>query len=241
MSFYNTESLPNFSTRDPTVRLQSQVENNKRFALNAFGNGDYNEPNFIVLPESATNPSTPYVLSLEQSCNNGLFLESPINTDAFDGSGNLVYADMKTYYIQAPYGNQSILNPYFGPLDLSYDAQLWQAWKAVFGFDKIPIGFNVGFTLQVSLGTQVVITIGTPNQNFPYVRSNPFNYIPGIGLAQSALGVNTKFSSYTPQYVNATVYTEMSDADFATYYPKEYNTPAASLVGPQIHPFNAQV
>lgn len=238
--FYNTKNLPNFVNRDPTVRLAAQTENNKRFGINVKGNCEYGEDTFVYLPLSATNPNTPYELTLEQQCNSALFIEAPINTGAFDVNGNLVYANVKTYYINVPYGSQSFFNPFVGPLDLAYDAELWQAWKAVFGFDKIPIGFYVGFTLQVGLGTQVVVTSGTPKVNFPYVRTNSNNYIPGIGNAPVLEGVNNKFPEFYSEIINSTVYTAQSDADFAQYFPREYFTSASSLSGPVLRPKNQE-
>lgn len=76
----------------------------------------------IVLNDSHTDPKFPYVFILADQCDEELTVVTPRS------KGDSV----KNYYINIPLEA--------GEPD---DATLWKAWKLVFGFSSISIGFSV--------------------------------------------------------------------------------------------------
>ena len=129
---------------------KTQLDNLTRFQRNINGRN-----NVIVLDDNYTNPDSPYVLSLADQCNEELKINTPPN------EGNTI----KNYYVNVPLG-----------VGTPNDAQLWKAWKVVFGFTTIPIDFSVNFSINIDSMTTLSISYG----ELPYAKNpfiNPYDYI----------------------------------------------------------------
>ncbi len=215
----------------------------------------------------------PYYLSLEQMCNTKLFIEpDSMNREAWGFNGtwpagsenNRFNPDKKkTYWIWAP--QLPVFSPYVGMnseipgVDASA-VQLFQSWKSTFGFDKIPIGFGVGFSINLHPGTEIAILVGNyqgentrweydASSCFTFTRMTPANYLdcnPYLVNTASSTRTNPyrfgpanyKFNFLVEADAQAYVYEESWDDWFQTHYPVEYNTKAKDIVGPIIRPNN---
>lgn len=189
-------------------------------------------------------PSGPYQMTIAQLCNPDMFFEVRSNAEAWS-SGTLDSTKIRSYWINVPYGNAGA----FGGSG-ALDAQLWQAWKGTFGFDKIPVGFGVGFSLGIKPGTEINVIVGDYNSN-PYGTTNyavfnrqhPATYITNsagtgpYGIPRSIRNLpspttQTLTSSFTMFYEapnQAVIYEPSADVAFAANYPALYTTPASAL------------
>jgi hypothetical protein len=173
----------------------------------------------IDIPETATDPTTPYVFSLEQQCNRTIYLPTPTNTEAFDDPPPDVPVTpsfIKTYYIQLPRGGISD--------DISANVELWQAWRRTFGFQKLPVGFGVNFIVGVGRGTQVAISYSTDRQNPEYnmIRFNKWDHIPYPLYVTNP--INPKFVIGRDFYtgLDGIFYSEEDKKAFKTNFPQLY-------------------
>ena len=214
---------------------------------------------FVFLPESATNPDTPYELTLDQMVNTQLTLCTIANGRAFPG-GKFNPALLKTYYVKVPLGfDAESVGDFYG-----YDKwlQYWMLVKGTYGFDQIPVGFNA-FRPQymIGQGTAISLCLPTPESNiyrnanglwYYYVRTNPYDFA-GAPLKfdlSAVTALNSDWvSDYGMEYVqgryflnNSDVYwtyDHYADLAFSTRSPKEYNMlavdcPKAQFVVPGV-------
>ncbi len=239
MAYYDVNNLQNFQSRSLIDNMTHKQHNLEQFQGNFPGNANYiDQPGDTVVlldPLVHTTPTTPYVLTLEQQCNPQFRLVVPENPDAFyDGTGPLIDPSyIQTYFVQVSYGQWD---------DLSKDKELWQAWKSNFGFDFIPLGFAVGFTLVVGRGSMVYILYTdlpvTPQAVIDGIWSSPASYLfinqfdYTLAPFQVFNPFNTTFTStaqiYGPQETQTTYY-EFNDVEFEMNSPEEYNIPSDAL------------
>lgn len=143
----NSQNNP-YYTSIQSSRL-SQLDNLTRFQRNIAGRA-----NKIILDESHTDSNNPYVLTLEDQCNQNLTISTPVN------KGSVT----KNYFINIPLGAGN-----------SEDARLWKAWKIVFGFSTIPIEFAVDFSLRICALTTLSVEYAAEGYDPKII--NPFDYI----------------------------------------------------------------
>ncbi len=175
--FYNTQNLPIFQIQNPTVPLNrvdtvqnQRIGNLLSYQDVAIGNltSSYTEGGIqyggsITLPESATNPNTPYRLTIDQLCLPNVVITSPNNPGAFSvGTGGPTGAfdptELKTYYV-----SDFAFPWYFGVTD--ENRQLWvdyfQKFKGTYGYDQIPIDATIQY-LTFTVGRGSAIAYGFP-------------------------------------------------------------------------------
>ena len=239
MAYYDVNNLANFQSRSALDNLLHKEHNLEQFQTSFPGNANYvDQPGETVValdPLIHTDPETPYVLTLEQQCNPQFRIVVPENPDAFfDGTGPLIDPSLiRVYFVQVSYGQWD---------DGAKDKELWQAWKSNFGFDFIPLGFAVGFTLVVGRGSMVYILYsdlpvtpqsvidGVWSSSASYLFINQFDYT--FAPFQVYNPFQTLFTStyqvYGPQET-MTTYIEYTDVEFETNYTEEYNIPSDAL------------
>ena len=251
MSGYDTQNLVNFTVRDPAVRLANKVDgieydvnNLNPFQRNIQGNKSVSwlgtgytpadNGSIFLSPFTPTGqtPDNPYVVNLGQLMNPNLWVYSFPDYDAFiiDEAGDRVLDPelVTKYYIQIP-GSESGTDP--------VDVQVFQALKATFGFDQIPVGFFITQTYQVGQGTQIWVCTSdiTPTSEADYIFFcvNKFDYIPNFPFPEEVGDLvdflNIAVSPSTIPYW----YDFNSDEYFYTNFPAEYATPACLLTPPE--------
>lgn len=197
---------------------------------------------YIDLPESATDPNTPFEMNLFQCLNQTVRLNTPTNTDAYPEGFDP--ALVKVYYVKLPLGIT------YDGLRLNYDEYVpfWQLIKGTYGFNQIPIGMSP-FQITMCIGRGTSICLGVPTDD-----ANPNKDINGVWWYTAYvnqldytnasltlnLSANTVLSpedaavlqytvgrSFVPQHVFLELYDSTDDLVFATLFPAEYNTPAS--------------
>ncbi len=249
--------------------VNSQIENLQTFQTNYppylsyeasnESSGNYYSTSFVKLSTNNSTlngsgpwdcPSGPYQLTIAQMCNPDMFFEVPDNTGAYPG-GILDESLIRSYWINIPFGN---VKAYGGSGAL--DAELWQAWKGEFGFDKIPVGFGVGFSLGVKPGTEINYIIGNYNSNptgslnysifnrmtsATYITNNagsgPYQVLRSVRNLPGGASQNytSPFTIFYEAPNQATVYEPSYDTAFATDFPTLYATPASALNSNQVN------
>ena len=194
----------------------TDVQNLVSFQENVAGHFDIPD-----IPETATDPKTPYVFSLEQQCNRNIYIATPVNQEAFDNPPPDVPVTpsfIKTYYLQLPRG---------GLGTIADNVELWQAWRRTFGFQKLPIGFSVTFLVGVGRGTQVAISYSSDlaNPEYQMIRFNKWDHIPGGYPLYVTNPVNPRLAIGRDFYsgLDGIFYGESDKKAFKENYPALYN------------------
>lgn len=197
---------------------------------------------YIDLPESCTDPNTPFELNVFQYLNQRLRLNTPANPDAYPEGFDPSL--VKVYYVKLPLGIT-----YDGER-LNYDdyVPIWQLIKGTYGFNQIPIGFSP-FQVNMAIGRGTSICLGVPTDlanpnkdaNNVWWYAAFVNQLDYCGASYILdLSANTALSaedlailevstgrSFVPFNVYFDTYNETDDLVFATLFPAEYNTPAS--------------
>lgn len=187
--------------------------------------------NLVILDEKYTSPQTPYVLSIEEQCNPILEIRTPLQPkSSFTGdlyvNAQVIPEKIKTYYVLIPrganFGNEPTKE------NAEKDAELWCAWRQTFGFKRIPIDFNIAFTIGIARGTRLVVSYQefSENNNIPFV--NHFDFLPsGYPLLfQDPSRPSGPLYIFRDIYVDGAgiFYAKEDDEGFKTLLPDIYKT-----------------
>lgn len=199
---------------------------------------------FIPLPEYCTDPNTPFELNLFQMLNQKVRFSTPVNTGAYP-EGQFETGAVKVYYVKGPLGlneDESTRTNY------ELFVQFWQLVKGTYGFNQIPVGFQL-FSPHMTISRGTAVCYGFPtNAGNPkadpngvwwyalYVNQLDYTGAPlelnvDAATAMSAADKNEfKYlvsRTYLPTCVLQDLYSYYDDLAFATLFPEEYNTPAS--------------
>lgn len=242
---------------NPIDNLQNdQIYNLQSFQIGENGNAldreYYGEGGNINLPESATNPNTPYTLTIDQLCNRFLYFLNSTNSSAYSigggpSTGAFQTGSIKTYYINIlPIGYD--LNTFL-PLNADLWVEFFQKIKGTYGFNQIPIGCPLVLpSYCISRGTAVVVGYSSANDpdaingvSYFYSAVNPYDFCGAplrfnIQSFQNNINASYGWRAGAPTFtgkhfigsaqLNAWTYAPEDDLWFATFFPEAYNVPA---------------
>lgn len=268
MSGYNVQNPPNFPANSVTSPFSAidSLQNDQLYNLQSFQRyypGCVADPDFdsipnagsVFLPESATNPLTPYVIPFDVYwCNPGIQLRIiDANTGAYSlgggpATGSFQTGALKIYYVKAPSGGFTATDYY----DLESWVAGWQLMKGSYGFNQIPVGFMLPSPLLViPRGCAIVYGYptapGDPTDNMGNGTSWFAAYVNQMDFAGAPLVFNVQKlvseANYTtgqfdvakfdvsrtvfPKSLRYDYYTSTDDLVFSTLFPEEYNLPAS--------------
>ena len=265
--FYNTNNLPVFQINNPTVFSPVDQAQNIRISdlLNyqnvSMGNltslYTYSGTQYggrVTLPESATNPNTPYVLSIDELCLPDITFVTDPNPDAFSvgtgaPTGSFDATKLKTYYVS------DFAFPWYFDLT-DENRQPWvdyfQKFKGTYGFNQIPIDapieqvkFTVARGTAISYGFPLLQDNGGGYYYYTvYPNNNDYCNSPYSWDLTAASAVDPFWIDYFSVNAGSTryplnifrAYDLTYDDFFRTVFPTEYNTPAQNCPKAAIRP-----